>query len=179
MQRYRRIRNNLFSFCLSAYLHTSCRVSILFNGIRNQALDYIVGAFFSSRGKDSASCPYRRSPVLLQQRKLPAVVYGCMNVSIRLGSWGSGAMEIATWKVIPPGSLELAQVHRATKPLAMRIQPSAVLGPVTVDPSYPHSGVGPWNTIWIVCGILALHIIPPRYALTATMWCACVRCARF
>ena len=62
-------------------------------------------------------------------------------MSARLDLWGSGAVEIATRKVIPPGSVGLAQAHRLTNPLAMRRQPSAGLGPDTVHPT--HSGVGP------------------------------------
>ena len=43
-------------------------MSISLNCIRSPAL---AGVSFSSRGSDSASCPYRRSPFLLQQRKPP------------------------------------------------------------------------------------------------------------
>ena len=31
----------------------------------------LAGVSFGSRGIESTSCPYRRSPLLLQQRKLP------------------------------------------------------------------------------------------------------------
>ena len=51
----------------STYFHT-CRVSIPLNCSRNPALGSLP---FSFRGSDNASDPYRRSPLLLQQRKLP------------------------------------------------------------------------------------------------------------
>ena len=60
-------------------------------------------------------------------------------MSTGLDLWGSGAAMIATRKAIPPGSARLAQAQ--TKPPAMRKQPSAGLGPVTVHPT--QSGVGP------------------------------------
>ena len=51
----------------STYVHKCC-LSIELTCIRNQALGSVS---CSSRGNDSASCPYRRSSLLLQQRKLP------------------------------------------------------------------------------------------------------------
>ena len=56
---------------------TSCVSLTQLHNIRNLAL---AGVSFSSRGSDSAGCPYRRSPLLLQQRKLlaAAVVHGCV-----------------------------------------------------------------------------------------------------
>ena len=46
---------------------------------------------------DSASCLYRRLPLLLHQRKKAAgVLYGCVRMTNRLDPWGSGAVEIAT-----------------------------------------------------------------------------------
>ena len=50
-------------------------------------------------------------------------------------------MEISTRKVIISDSVGLAQAHLLTKTMAMRKQPSAGLGPVTVHPT--HWGVGP------------------------------------
>ena len=44
-------------------------------------------------------------------------------------------MEIATRNVIAPGSVGLAPAHPLTKPPAMRKQPDAGLGPVTVHPT--------------------------------------------
>ena len=41
-------------------------------------------------------------------------------MSTRLDRWGSDAVEIATRKVMPPGSVGLAQAHPLTKPPAMR-----------------------------------------------------------
>ena len=70
-----------------------------------------------------------------------AVVYGCVNISTPPDPWGSGAVEIATRKVIPTGSVGLAQAHPLTKLPPMRKQPSAGLGPVTAHPV--QSGVGP------------------------------------
>ena len=55
-------------------------------------------------------------------------------MSTRLGPWGSGAVEIATRKVIPSGSVGLAQVRPLTRAPAMRRQPSAELGAATVHP---------------------------------------------
>ena len=43
-------------------------VSISLSCVRNPVL---TGVSFGARNGDSASCPYRRSPLLLQQRKLP------------------------------------------------------------------------------------------------------------
>ena len=62
-------------------------------------------------------------------------------MSTRLDPWGSGAVEIATRKVIPPGSMGLVQARPLATPPAIRKQPFIRLGPVTVHPSY--SGVGP------------------------------------
>ena len=73
-----------------------------------------------------------------------AVVYGCVSMPTRLDPWGSGAVEIAAGTlmiVIPPASVGFAQAHPLIKPPAMRKQPFAGLGPVTVQPT--HSGVGP------------------------------------
>ena len=56
---------------LSAYFRT-CRVSIQLNCIRHPAL---ASVSFSSRGSDSASRPYLRSPLLPHRRKLP--LYAC------------------------------------------------------------------------------------------------------
>ena len=51
----------------STYFRTWC-MPINTCRVRNAEL---AGVSFSSRGNDSARCPYRRSPLLLQQRKLP------------------------------------------------------------------------------------------------------------
>ena len=72
-----------------------------------------------------------------------AVVYVCVSGSTRLDPWGSGVVEITTRNVILPGSVRLAQAHPLTTPPAMRKQPSAGLGPVTVHRT--QSGVDPWN----------------------------------
>ena len=61
-------------------------------------------------------------------------------MSTRLHPWGSGAVEMAIRKAIPPDSVGLALVHPLTTPPAMRIQPSAGLGPGAIHPT--HSGVG-------------------------------------
>ena len=45
-----------------------------------------------------------------------AVVYGYLSVSTRLDPLGPGAVEIATPKIIPPGSVRLAQIHRKHPP---------------------------------------------------------------
>ena len=69
-------------------------------------------------------------------------------MSIRLDPWGSGAVEIATWQVNPPGRVGLAQAHPPTKPPATRTQPSAGLGPASIHPT--HSGVGSLRAlIWL------------------------------
>ena len=59
----------------------------------------------------------------------------------RLDPWGSGAVEIATRNAILADSVGVAQAHPLTRPLAMRKQPNARLGPVTAYPT--RSGVGP------------------------------------
>ena len=57
---------------------------------------------------------------------------------------------MATRNGIIPGSVRLAQAHPLTTSLpAMRKQPDAGLGPVTVRPTSTHSGVGPRRTWYI------------------------------
>ena len=53
----------------------------------------------------------------------------------RFVPWTSGAVEIATRKVTPLGSVGLAPAHPLTKPPTVRKQPDAGLGPVTLHPS--------------------------------------------
>ena len=50
-------------------------------------------------------------------------------------------MEIASRKVIPPGGVGLTRAHPLANHPAMRKQPSAGLGPVTVRPT--RSDLGP------------------------------------
>ena len=50
------------------YVFRTRRVSSQLHCVRNPA---VADASFSSRGSDSVSCPYWRSPVLLHRRKLP------------------------------------------------------------------------------------------------------------
>ena len=72
----------------------------------------LAGIPFKYQGNDSTSCPYRRSVAATTPAAQAAVVYGfvCMSVTL-LDSWGSGAVEIATRKVTPPGSVELTESH--------------------------------------------------------------------
>ena len=49
------------------FVHVVCR----FNSITHPQSSWVSGVFFGSRDSDSASCPYRRSPLLLRLRKLP------------------------------------------------------------------------------------------------------------
>ena len=60
-----------------------------------------------------------------------AGVYGYVRMSTRLDPWGSGAVEIATRKFIPPTSVGFARAHQTNKTLVMRKQPPAGIGPVT------------------------------------------------
>ena len=53
----------------------------------------------------------------------------------RFVPWASGAVEIAIRKVTSPGSVGLAPANSLTKPPALRKQPDAGLGPVTLHPS--------------------------------------------
>ena len=69
-----------------------------------------------------------------------AVVLEFVSTLTRLDPGGSGSLEIATRKLILPGSVGFARAP-PLKPPAMRRQPSPGLGPVTVHPA--HSGVGP------------------------------------
>ena len=48
------------------FIHAVCQ----FNSNAYSQSSAIAGVSFSTRGSDSASCPYRLSPLLLQQRKL-------------------------------------------------------------------------------------------------------------
>ena len=98
------------------YIHVVCQ----FHSIAFAIQRCVPGVSFSSGGSDSAGCPYPRSPLLLQQRKLPFVVYGFVSISNRLEPWGSGTIKGATRNVVIPGSLGLAQAHALTKPPAVR-----------------------------------------------------------
>ena len=55
-------------------------MSIYLNCIRNLAL---VGAYFSPSGGDSASCPYRRSPLLLQELASLDIIHPIIRLSRR------------------------------------------------------------------------------------------------
>ena len=80
------------------------------------------GVSFGSSGSDSASCPYRRSPLLFYRSSTSC------RCRIRMGEyappdlisgdirWGG---ESHTGKAIPPGSVGLAQAHPLTNPPAI------------------------------------------------------------
>ena len=103
---------------------------------------WFAGVSFGARGKDSASSPYRRSTLPLQQRKLPLY----KESSTRLDPWGPGAVDIATRRIIHPGSEGLARARPRTDPLATRKQGSAGLGPVMVHPTYPFGRWAWWSS---------------------------------
>ena len=122
------------------FSHTSC-VNLI--QLRSQS-SWFSGVSFSSRDSD----------IIARELSLPAVpvttpaaqaavVYGCVSMSTRPDSLGSGAVRTATRNGIIPGSVGLAQNYPlTTKTPITRKQPHAGLGPVMVHPT--HSGVGPF-----------------------------------
>ena len=110
----------------------------------------LAGLSFSCSGSDSATCPYRTSPFLPPAAQA-IVVYGCVSTSTRLDPWGLPAVEIAIGNVILPGSVGHVQACPLTKRPALRKQPSAGLGPVTVHPT--HSGIGPRDMLILLVSV--------------------------
>ena len=70
-----------------------------------------------------------------------AVVYGRVSVLTQLDPWGSGAVEIATGKVILPGSMGHAQAHTLPNPRPPENIFPLDLVQLRLHPI--HSGVGP------------------------------------
>ena len=116
-----------------------------------------------------------------------AVVYGCVSVSTRLDPWRSGAVEIATRKVIPPGSVGLAQAYlhqQPPRPWESSLPPhlSQLRSTIPIRASvHDHCSAEPKNAIGLhfpscfFCIGCARSDSDPRAVSSVSMFCLCNR----
>ena len=130
--------------------HVVCQLnSIVF------ATSALAGVSFSSRGSDSASCPYRRSPSLLQQRNnLPGTINNsscrCTRVREQFGHFLRNKER--TYQKKKKVALERSRRHR---PIIQTHRPAVALSPHCREKSFLKFGRGG-------------HVISPRYGRPST-----------